>query len=83
MPRLNIKDPEAHRLASAIARETGTTMTCVVIEALRERLERVPSRLRKASVGELCAIAQRAAASSMNGYLDYAELLYDERGLPK
>ncbi len=32
---LNIKDPEAHHLAQAIARATGQTMTRVVTEALR------------------------------------------------
>ena len=35
-------------------------MTRVVAEALRERFERLPSRLRKASVEELRAIARRA-----------------------
>src|ERR1017187_5043061 len=30
---LHIKDPEAHRLATAIAQETGETMTRVVTEA--------------------------------------------------
>jgi antitoxin VapB len=83
MRTLNIKDPEAHRLAAAIAQETGETMTRVVTEALRERFERLPSRLRKASVGELRAIAQRAAGSIKGAYLDHAEFLYDERGLPK
>ena len=38
---LNIKDPQAHKLARALARETGETMTRAVTEALRERLERV------------------------------------------
>ena len=38
---LNIKDPEAHRLARAIARETGETLTRTVTEALRERYERL------------------------------------------
>jgi antitoxin VapB len=83
MPTLNIKDPEAHRLAASIAQETGETMTRVVTEALRERFERLPSRQRKASVEELRAIAQRAAGSLMEGYVDHAEFLYDERGLPK
>ncbi|MGH8163499.1 MAG: type II toxin-antitoxin system VapB family antitoxin, partial [Rhodanobacteraceae bacterium] len=27
MKSLNVKDPEAHRLAAAIARETGETLT--------------------------------------------------------
>ena len=81
MPALNIKDPEAHRLAAAIAQETGETMTRVVTEALRERFERLPSRQRKASVEELRAIAQRAGGSSKDAYLDHAEFLYEERGL--
>ena len=34
---LNIKDPEAHRLAQAISSATGESMTRVVIEALQER----------------------------------------------
>jgi antitoxin VapB len=83
MRTLNIKDPEAHRLAAAIAQETGETMTHVVTEALRERFERLPSRQRKASVEELRAIAKRAGGSSKNTYRDHAEFLYDERGLPK
>ena len=32
---LNVKDPEAHRLARAIAQETGETLTHAVTEALR------------------------------------------------
>ncbi|NMG41578.1 transcription factor [Chelativorans sp. ZYF759] len=80
---LNIKDPEAHRLASAIARATGQSMTRVVTEALRERLARIEGRKRKASVEELLAIADRSAALVKRPYVDHAELLYDENGLPK
>jgi antitoxin VapB len=80
---LNIKDPEAHRLASAIARATGQSMTRVVTEALRERLARIEHRRKKASVEELLAIADRAAARLQKPYADHAELLYDEHGLPK
>jgi hypothetical protein len=36
MPSLNIKNPEAHRLATAITKETGETLTRVLIEALRD-----------------------------------------------
>jgi antitoxin VapB len=81
--RLNIKDPEAHRLAAAIARETGETMTHVVTEALRERFERLPRRQEKSGLEELLAIAKRAAACVKGPYLDHTELLYDEDGLPK
>ena len=80
---LNIKDPEAHRLAQAIAKFTGETMTGAVKEALRERYERLQARRGKASVEELLAIAQRASTQVKRPYLDHAEFLYDERGLPK
>jgi antitoxin VapB len=83
MGTLNIKDPEAHRLAAAIAQETGETMTHVVTEALRERFERLPSRQQKASLEELRAIAHGIAGLIKSPIVDHADFLYDERGLPK
>ena len=80
--RLKINDPEAHRLARAIARATGENMTTVVREALRERYARLGRRNGKASVEELLAIADRAAALVQRPCLDHAQLLYDEHGLP-
>lgn len=80
---LNIKDPEVHRLAAAIARETGETMTRVVVDALRDRYARLQRRKAKASLQELTAIAKRAAAGVRRPYMDHAELLYDQFGLPK
>ena len=80
---LNVKDPEAHRLAQAIARETGETLTRAVTEALRERYDRLQRRRGKASVEELRAIAKRAAAHVKRPHRDHAQLLYDEHGLPK
>ena len=80
---LNVKDPEAHRLAEAVAEATGETITRAVTESLRERYERIQSRRGKATVEELLAIADRAAAHVKRPYLDHAELLYDENGLPK
>jgi antitoxin VapB len=82
MPTLNIKDPEALRLATAIAQETGETMARVVTEALRERFERLPNRPRKTSVEKVCMIAQRAATTLKDPYLDL-KFLYDEGGLPE
>ena len=58
-------------------------MTRAVKEALRERYERLQARRGKASVEELLAIAKRASAQVKRPYLDHAEFLYDERGLPK
>jgi antitoxin VapB len=80
---LNIKDPEAHKLAMAIAQATGQSMTRVVTDALRERLARIERAKGKASVEELLAIADRAAAHVQRPYVDHAELLYDDNGLPK
>jgi len=79
---LNVKDREAHRLAQAIAEATGETLTRAVTEALRERYERLrrdPDRL----AADLRAIAARSAACIKRPYLDHAEFLYDEHGLPK
>jgi antitoxin VapB len=80
---LNVKDPEAHKLAQAIARETGETLTRAVTEALRERYDRLQHRRGKASIEELRAIAKRAAAHVKRPYVDHAQLLYDEHGIPK
>ncbi|MCJ9751348.1 type II toxin-antitoxin system VapB family antitoxin [Neorhizobium sp. BETTINA12A] len=80
---LSIKDPEAHRLAKAISHATGESMTRVVTEALRERFAKIERRKGRASVEELLAIADRAAANLKRPYVDHADFLYDENGLPK
>jgi antitoxin VapB len=80
---LNVKDPEAHRLAHAIARETGESLTRVVIESLRERHAKVEKRKGKATLLELMAIAKRASRAVKRPYVEHGQLLYDERGLPK
>jgi antitoxin VapB len=80
---LNVKDPEAHRLAQAIAQETGETLTRAVTEALRERYERLHKRDTETLAADIRAIADRSAAHIEGPYLDHAEYLYDERGLPK
>jgi antitoxin VapB len=80
---LNVKDPEAHRLAQAIAQETGETLTRAVTEALRERYERLHRRDAEALAADIRAIADRAVAHIKGPYLDHGEYLYDEHGLPK
>ena len=83
---LNIKDPEAHDLARKLAAETGETMTRAVVEALRERLERVRrQRGGKATAEELMEIGRRCAADMKEAghSLDHCKLFYDEHGLPK
>jgi antitoxin VapB len=81
---LNIKDPETHHLAKALAKETGETMTHAVTEALRERLQRVRQHRRaEASVAELLAIGRRCARALKGPAVDHGVMLYDERGIPR
>lgn len=81
---LNIKDPEAHKLARALARETGQTMTTAVTEALRQTLEQVRQRNKpEDTAAELLAIGRRCASLLKGPVVDHGKLLYDERGLPR
>ena len=81
---LNIKDPQAHKLAKALQKETGESLTRVVTEALRERLERLRrKRARKGLAAELLAIGRRYREAMKGPPIDHGEFLYDERGLPR
>jgi antitoxin VapB len=81
---LNIKDPDAHKLAQRLADETGETMTQAVTEALREKLSRVRRAKRsKATAEELRAIGRRFRSHLKGPVEDHGTLLYDEKGLPK
>ena len=81
---LNIKDPETDKLARALAKETGETMTRAVTEALRERLDRVQrQRQPEATVADLLAIGRRCAHTLKGKPIDHGTLLYDERGIPR
>lgn len=79
---LNIKDPETHELAAALAKATGESMTRAVNLAIRERLERV-KRNRRHCTSDLLAIGAACAASLQSKPLDHARMLYDKLGLPK
>ena len=82
---LNIKNEEAHRLAAELARITGESLTAAVTTAIRERLdrlreERAPSLAdRLLEIGKDCAARLKEPVRST----DHADLLYDERGLPR
>jgi antitoxin VapB len=80
---LNIKNPEAHTLAARVAALTGETMTEAVTTALRERLARIEKNEELAA--ELLALGRDCAARLKDPWrsADHAELLYDERGLPR
>jgi antitoxin VapB len=84
---LNIKNPEAHALATRLAQKTGEKLTDAVTTALRERLERVE---RMADFDEQRYQALKALVKGSRSLwrdsllaVDHGDLLYDERGLPK
>jgi len=81
---LNIKDPEAHKLAQLLAEETGESMTRVVTVALKEKLGRVRRAKRsKATADELRAIERRFQSHLKGPVEDHGTFLYDDKGLPK
>ena len=80
----NIKDLEAHKLAQQLAEATGETMTSVVTEALHEKLLRVRKKQTKTlTVKEMLAIGKKIRSQIKGPIINHAELLYDEKGLPK
>ena len=81
---LNIKDPEADRLARELSQKTGETITQAVTTALRERLQRESARHPVRLEDEIKAISRRAAALPRRTGRTAEEIIgYDERGLPR
>ena len=82
---LNIKSPEAHQLAQELSALTGESMTAAVTEAVRERLDRLRRERSTGLAEELLAIGRDCASRLKEPYrsADPADLLYDERGLPR
>lgn len=82
---LNIKDPQAHQLAAELAQRTGESLTTAVINAVRERLERVRREQGVGLSDRLLKIGQDCAKRLKEPYrsADHGDLLYDERGLPR
>jgi antitoxin VapB len=81
---LNIKNPEAHRLAQELAALTGESMAAAVTESVRERLMRIrqqrePLAARLLAIGKDCAAHLKEPARS----IDHADLLYSADGLPR
>lgn len=81
---LNIKSSEAHELAREVAEITGETLTAVVKEALRERLERLRGEEAPHLADRLVAIGHDCASRLPEPYRSshHGELLYDDHGLP-
>jgi antitoxin VapB len=82
---MNIKNKETYRLTQQLSELTGESLTTAVTEAVRERLARV-RRERDADLSErLLAIGRDCAARLKQPFrtVDHADMLYNDRGLPK
>ncbi len=81
---LNIKNDEAHQLATELAKLTGENLTSAVTLALRERLARERRRRHTGNVAaRLMKIGNRFAALPDTGRSPDEILGYDDQGLPK
>lgn len=82
---LNIKHPEADRLARELAEKTGETITEVVINALRDRLAREEGRVAAPALAdEIIAIGRRCAELPDLDRRSPDEIIgYDEHGAPR
>jgi antitoxin VapB len=84
---MNIKNPEAERLARKVAQLNGESITTAIIVALEERLERQQREAKSESRMEWLKRVSSETAALMNDGRTSKELideLYDEEtGLPK
>ncbi|WP_050632062.1 type II toxin-antitoxin system VapB family antitoxin [Bradyrhizobium viridifuturi] len=81
---LSIKDRETEQLARTLAQRTGESITIATRRALEERLRRVGSNARKATLLEdLEAIQRRWNALPVLDNRTSEEIVgYDENGIP-
>jgi antitoxin VapB len=82
---LNIRNPEAEKLAAELSRQTGETKTEAVTKALRDRLDRVRrERSRRRLADELEEIAEHCASLPVLDARTAEEIIgYDDIGLPR
>jgi antitoxin VapB len=81
---LNIKHPEADRLARELARRRGESITDAVLSAIREQLKRERAKTRAPGLAdELMAIGRRFTSLPVLDKRSEDEILgYDKDGLP-
>jgi antitoxin VapB len=82
--QLNIKNPEAYRLATELAALTGESVTAAVTEALREKIERKQTALdREARLARIMELSRISSRWPDKDTRSLEEILgYDENGLP-
>jgi len=82
---LSIKDPEADRLARALASQTGETITQAVVNALRDRLARQTQKADEVEsrVADAMDIGRHYVSQPLLDKRGPEEILgYDDQGLP-
>jgi len=82
---LNIKNPEAHKLAQQLAALTGESMASAVTVAVRERLDRVCIQQGGDLAERLLAIGKDCAGRMKEPFrsVDHGDLFYGADGLPR
>jgi antitoxin VapB len=82
---MNIKNPEAYRLAHRIAELTGESVTGAVTESLRERLVRLEAGGAEPLADRILAIGRDCATRLPDAIreVDHGQLLYGPDGLPR
>ena len=83
---LSIKDPEADRLARALAARTGESLTQAVVNALRDRLAREERKKDdiESRVADAMEIGRHYASQPLLERRTPEEIIgYDEHGLPR
>ena len=82
---INIKNKEAYHLTKQLSELTGESLTTAITEAVRERLDRV-RRERGVDLAERLLLIGRDCAAHLRRpfrTINHADMLYDDRGLPK
>ncbi len=81
---LNIKNPEAHRLARELAELTGESMSAAVTIAVRERRDRTLADRSGGLAEQMLEIGRDCAGRLPESVrrIDHGDMLYDEHGLP-
>ena len=82
---MSIRNQEVEQAARELARKTGETLTQAILNALRERLERIAGRRKSLGLADqLDAIARRCASLPILDARSENDILgYDEQGIPR
>jgi antitoxin VapB len=80
---LNIKSDKAHRLATALAKRTGESLTDVVTKALEEKLARIEKDNRFERLQALVEDCARRINGPGPKMMEIEDLYDEESGLPK